>query len=372
MHTNRSARRATFSFDPGDGGNGQREAGNFDGAASADGLPQSFPQPADVAAEDDTGENGERAEGGPSAERDTPPPASVPGGFREDAEGEGEAETAPEAEPDDPDDSASAGRTRQQHSSSKSFATARSWFRKSDSDHAAQSGSTEMASGEQSSRGPQDGPSAKALGKRKVSRPESLRGELSSPPPPSNSDAVSVEARSSTSLLHSANRRGAQLDTLEPTTTSQPDASSRAQRSRDAFRASTNETLSRVKSQLRDVVRFDIPEDSVRASIAGRMSIARAATWMRRRKLQDGAVVMTDRMLVRVDTSQKSLPAELDENTARPIEFQTKQKWREYIVVCRQSSRNDSAFVLQMYKTRVSQRHREVAAVCLPFRSSKK
>ncbi|KAL5397412.1 hypothetical protein PMIN06_003648 [Paraphaeosphaeria minitans] len=118
------------------------------------------------------------------------------------------------------------------------------------------------------------------------------------------------------------------------------------------------ETLSRKKSNLRNLVKFDIPEDSKRASIhlrakQAQMTVQRASTKLKRRKIKDGLVVKMERMLVRVDSAGKEVPDDFDENTSQKIDSTVKDKWREYMVVCRHSESGDADFVLQMYKTRV-------------------
>lgn len=119
------------------------------------------------------------------------------------------------------------------------------------------------------------------------------------------------------------------------------------------------DTLSRQTSTLRNLVKFDVPEDSKRASIhlrakQAQMTVQRASTRLRRKKLQDGLVVKMERMLVRVDAAVNQVPDDLDENASQKIDSRVKDKWREYMVVCRHSESEGADFVLQMYKTRVS------------------
>lgn len=74
-----------------------------------------------------------------------------------------------------------------------------------------------------------------------------------------------------------------------------------------------------------------------------------------RRRLTDGQVIKTERMLVRVETTlEPKLPDDYDENSSQGVVTQMAEPFREYMIVCRQSSRTEGAdFVLQMYKTRV-------------------
>jgi hypothetical protein len=117
--------------------------------------------------------------------------------------------------------------------------------------------------------------------------------------------------------------------------------------------------ITRSKSHLRNLVHFDTPADSKRAELhlkakAAQMTIHRASTKVRRRKIKDGIVVKMERMLIRVDATANDVPDDYDENGNQKIESRTIEKWREYMVVCRQNISEDADFVLQMYKTRVS------------------
>jgi hypothetical protein len=69
--------------------------------------------------------------------------------------------------------------------------------------------------------------------------------------------------------------------------------------------------------------------------------------------LKDGLVVKMERMLVRVDKAGSDVPDDFDENGDQKIDSRVKDKWREYMVVCRQSISEEADFVLQFYKTRV-------------------
>ena len=129
------------------------------------------------------------------------------------------------------------------------------------------------------------------------------------------------------------------------------------------------ESFSRRKSTLRNLVKFDIPEDSKRASIHFRakqaqMTVQRASTKLRRKKIKDGLIVKMERMLVRVDEAGREVPDDFDENGSQKIDSRVKDKWREYMVVCRHSESEDADFVLQIYKTRVSSDAATRDAVC--------
>ena len=121
------------------------------------------------------------------------------------------------------------------------------------------------------------------------------------------------------------------------------------------------ERIQRKKSNLRALVKFDIPDDSRRATIhlkakKAQMTVQRAGTKIRRQRIKDGLVVKMQRMLVRVDTAGE-VPDEFDENVDQRVISQVKDKWREYMIVCRHSHKDDSDFVLQLYRTRVGLLH---------------
>ena len=124
--------------------------------------------------------------------------------------------------------------------------------------------------------------------------------------------------------------------------------------------------LTRKKSNLRNLVKFDIPEDSRRATIQlkakkAQMTVQRAGTKIRRQKIKDGLVVKMERMLVRVDAAAE-VPEDFDENVNQRVVSRVKDKWREYMVVCRHSHTNDAEFLLQLYQTRV---RFSVAFICV-------
>lgn len=108
-------------------------------------------------------------------------------------------------------------------------------------------------------------------------------------------------------------------------------------------------------------VNFDFPEESRRAEFKSRVEnhldfkrpLRRV---LRRRNEMEGRIIKMERMLVRIDiTKQQKLPEDFDENSGEGVITQTLEKWREFMVVCRQASKAEgSDFVLQIYKTRVS------------------
>jgi hypothetical protein len=118
-------------------------------------------------------------------------------------------------------------------------------------------------------------------------------------------------------------------------------------------------------SELRSpgVVRFNIPENpmlkqemQVRAKLAQGMRKSRLSRAFTRGKLKDGEIVKVEKMLVRFDITIGSEQPndDYDEKDSQRVETRITEKWREFMVVCRESHEDDAALCLQMYKTRVS------------------
>ncbi|KAA8646479.1 sporulation-specific 71 family protein [Aspergillus tanneri] len=73
-----------------------------------------------------------------------------------------------------------------------------------------------------------------------------------------------------------------------------------------------------------------------------------------RRKMQEGEIIKTERMLVRVEeTMQQNLPHDYSEQDSLKMDTRVVDNWREYLVVCRATSDPEAPFALQMYKTHV-------------------
>lgn len=83
---------------------------------------------------------------------------------------------------------------------------------------------------------------------------------------------------------------------------------------------------------------------------AGRQRIWRR---LRRGTAHPGEIIKMEKMLVRVDSTMHQLPKDFNENDSLEIEVRAVDKWREYIVVCRESTIEECDFSLQLYKTRV-------------------
>ncbi|KAL9026080.1 MAG: hypothetical protein Q9196_005206 [Gyalolechia fulgens] len=108
------------------------------------------------------------------------------------------------------------------------------------------------------------------------------------------------------------------------------------------------------------MVRFNVPAEishrgggSTNATVS-QVSRRRSWRYLRRGGAHPGEIVKTERMLVRIDTAVQQLPKSYNENDSIKTESRTLEKWREYVVVCRESRKEEeSDFAIQLYKTRV-------------------
>jgi hypothetical protein len=358
----------------------------FEGPSSSALFQHSFPQPEELDAEDDQGAgrveaNG--ANGAATATTATPPALQIPRGTEQKddviAGNEDDIFVDAPSEPEDEGDlrvytheegaisQDNAHKTQQ--SSTKSFVTASSTPLTADQDdvddatpHHEEQGQAQ-ASGLHVSMEQDEAVGQRSLGKRPVSTADSLTA------PTSTLRADSADAGSTSSLLRKADVNKA------PSPPAQDESKSpakgilaRVKRRSELGLSKSNSThddetpdqdLTRKKSNLRNLVKFDIPEDSKRAKVhlkakQAQMSISRAPTKLRRQRLRDGLVVKMERMLVRVDAAGE-VPDDFDENVNQRVNSRVKDKWREYMVVCRHNHTDNADFVLQLYQTRVSQ-----------------
>ncbi|KAF2265866.1 meiotically up-regulated gene 56 protein [Lojkania enalia] len=372
LHINYSSRTATFSDRR---ESRDRRLSGIDGPSSSALFAHSFPQPDDLSAEEDNGDQhngqGSGEDGQASAALDVPPAMVVPrtsGRKEEVLNPEEETEFVDALSEQDENLETSAGEdtaypaqsTRTRRSTQKTYETTSS-SRLSSPDgtkHVEDREEQEEASGLQVPTG-QEGDQWKSSGKRPASTAESSNGV----PGGSTIGKTSVDAVSTTSLLRRANENKASPG-IEPQSSSKSilaRVKRRPQRNTsDAGNVDeqNRRTVFHSKSGLPSLVKFDIPEDSKRAEIhlkakAAQMTIQRASTRLRRQKIKDGLVIKMERMLVRVDAASNEVSEDFDENGSQKIDSRVKDKWREYMIVCRQSVSEEADFVLQMYKTRV-------------------
>ena len=68
---------------------------------------------------------------------------------------------------------------------------------------------------------------------------------------------------------------------------------------------------------------------------------------------REGEIVKMENMLVRVEVSITPVSGEYDENESMKIVTKLREKWREFVVVCRQTGEKGTPLALQLYKKRV-------------------
>lgn len=106
------------------------------------------------------------------------------------------------------------------------------------------------------------------------------------------------------------------------------------------------------------MVRFNIPTDGADDRVRTKSELAQSSrrrSWrqLRRGRKHPGAIVKMEKMLVRVDSTMHQLSIDYNENDSLKTESRTVDKWTELVVVCRESTEDNSDFSIQMYKSRV-------------------
>ncbi|OCK77621.1 hypothetical protein K432DRAFT_427866 [Lepidopterella palustris CBS 459.81] len=369
LHINYSARAATFSASATQ--SRQRRLSGLDGPSASAIYGHSFPQPDDISVEEEPEEgNGSSGNSTALVTSDAPPAMSIPRGSNLDNDIVKSDDTAEFVDAlSEPEDNTPPSRKRNsspkaprttRRSSTKSFVTASAGSsRESSVERKAESQNGFRVS---SLTGQEE---SEVSGKRSVSMVESSNFGVASSAigdPPG-------EATSISSLLRTTDQGHEQPDAdASAKTTTQGILSRVTRRSQNgsvgpgeqsgAPEELGRDTVSRTKSHLRGLVHFAVPEDSKRAELqlkakAAQMTARRASTRIRRKKIQDGLVIKMERMLVRIDIAAKDLPEDYDENGNQKIDSRTTEKWREYMIVCRQNPSKDADFILQLYKSRV-------------------
>lgn len=113
------------------------------------------------------------------------------------------------------------------------------------------------------------------------------------------------------------------------------------------------------KAQSTGLVKFNLDErpsehhEVTRAKKINQAGPQRIWKRLRRGTARPGEIVKMEKMLVRVDSTLHDLPEDFDENDSSKTETRTIEKWQEFVVVCRESTNDESQFSIQLYKTRV-------------------
>jgi hypothetical protein len=390
LRINYSTRTATFSSDPREAR--QRRLSGAEGPSSSALFQHSFPQPEELDTEEEGGAQSTEASGANGASpasASTPPALQVPRGTAQKDDvivgNEDEEFVDAPSEPEDVDDEDLHVFTHEEgeydpnkppmphRSSTKSFVTASSMPNAADDiDDESEEDDAETPRAEERQQPQMTGlqvpadneePGRKSLGKQSLSAVTS-HGE----PASTMGGTPSVDADSTSSLLRKADLNKTPVPADAEVATSPPTKGILARVKRRSTMglskldssngaSATPQDLTRKGSNLRNLVKFDIPEDSKRQAVhfkakRAQMTIQRAGTKLRRKSIKDGLVVKMERMLVRVDAADE-VPEDFDENVNQRVVTRVKDKWREYMIVCRHSHTDDSDFLLQLYQTRV-------------------
>ncbi|KAJ4376936.1 hypothetical protein N0V86_006374 [Didymella sp. IMI 355093] len=382
-----STRAASFSSDPREAR--QRRLSGAEGPSSSALFQHSFPQPDELDAEEERAQDA-RSDG--EASSSTPPAMPIPRSTaqKEDVIVGSEADEFVDApsEPEDEDEDGDVDdedlrvytHQEEEHdpakpplphrSSTRSFVTASSMptaDNEVEVEVESESDDAETPRAEEPAQPPVSGlqvpERSQSLGKQPLSTATSHVAAAST-----TGGAPSVDADSTSSLLRNAdvNKAPALADAAVPASPPPRGILARAKRrsTMGLFKTDTPDDaelppqdLSRKGSNLRNLVKFDIPDDSRRQAVQlkakkAQMTIQRAGTKLRRKSIKDGLVVKMERMLVRVDAADE-VPDDFDENVNQRVVSRVKDKWREYMIVCRHSHTDEADFLLQLYQTRV-------------------
>ncbi|KAL9020388.1 MAG: hypothetical protein Q9185_002362 [Variospora sp. 1 TL-2023] len=344
--SNYSSRAATFSATPGRVSQQNRVTG-LDGASSATNFTQSFPQPNDV---EDTDE-GENEPGNEDEAGDPEEGELIERNLS--AVGEGTSEGGPVAE------ASSSSESRPKHkwlhrTRDESRAGKRLGSQRSQSSFV--TAPSEPRSPEQKAKGKQRQPSFVTALETTPSDPAQAEPNDQEPSPgqfskqntqPSydegDSPVTGDAADSRTSLLHQSSTN--KYSEREP--------------QGHPHQTNTNSGPPSANHAASGMVRFNMPPEisqrgGSRNATISQVSRRRSWRYFRHGEAHPGEIVKTEKMLVRIDTAVQQLPKEYDENYSIKTESRTLEKWREYVVVCRESRKDEeSDFAIQLYKSRV-------------------
>ena len=127
---------------------------------------------------------------------------------------------------------------------------------------------------------------------------------------------------------------------------------------KDSLQAQGGEDRQVPETTAHGVVRFNVTDKINRSGARTATTLSQAGRrriWKRSRQgsSHPGEIVKMEKMLVRVDSTLQDLPLDYNENDSLKTSARTVEKWREFVVVCRESATEDADFTIQMYKTRV-------------------
>ncbi|KAL1986103.1 hypothetical protein VTN96DRAFT_7000 [Rasamsonia emersonii] len=167
----------------------------------------------------------------------------------------------------------------------------------------------------------------------------------------------SAEAGSTTSLLAQQKRGRGEGNSTRTLQRADPEPHDTLEESSDADSSAADRVLTHLSSRL---ARYNLGDNFLdkKQRLLSRIQRTHdsiSANRPRWSKGQEGEMVRVEKMLVRVEETVKKLPPDYNENESLKMETRVVAKWREYLVVCRRSSEENTPYTLKMYKTRVIQ-----------------
>ena len=137
-----------------------------------------------------------------------------------------------------------------------------------------------------------------------------------------------------------------------------PGGTSPVMRAKDSSQRGGTGREQREQATAGGLVRFNVADQTERKDTrttfdARKLGPQRAWKRLRKERSRPGEIIKMEKMLVRVDSTMQELPPDYDENDSLKTSARTVEKWREFVVVCRESTTDDAEFFIQLYKTRV-------------------
>ena len=208
--------------------------------------------------------------------------------------------------------------------------------------------------------------------------PSGLAQMLANDPAETNADSEAGTAGTSESRQVLLERDGAD-DAAEASESQTPTDNQEESRTRPQKRHSVSWGLGKRKSTTLDravartptnpervsggLVRFntrvdDRERDKKKQQKLAELSRIRSVRHVGRRyhhtRKREGEIIKMDSMLVRVEMAHShTLPDSYDENESRTITTRLVDKWREYVVVCREGADDNTPMTLNLYKSRL-------------------
>lgn len=167
-----------------------------------------------------------------------------------------------------------------------------------------------------------------------------------------------IQHRASTGDVANPDNTNSTASLLHHGQTESPVANSPNIQAKDSAQGLDREGSSNPRATAHGIVRFNLDDNPDYSNARTAAKIGQAGHrkfWRRLRQgsTHPGEITKMEKMLVRVDSTMQDLPSDYNENDSLKTSARTVEKWREFVVVCRQSTTEDADFSIQLYKTRV-------------------